>query len=371
MPELAVLVKFLVGLADTILSIVFGIRKFTDEATDRALITNAALSAAYLEPNAAIPNTVAHEIQAAEDSINGNLAVDTAAVIAILNALTPVTLPTTPPSGYGGASVTGFWGASLVDPTAPFVTAYGIDVAMYQLNTLLGLALRRSTFDGWRRPDTPWFLFHAEYDVVGSSYLWGEFDDHLGNFGNNLADADPLTYAGGSIADWLHVRTGLVWVTNHFLLPATVASPIYPISTNVNDRVEWISCSPELLAVLALRAAELATPKAPIWPGVDGVTLGDAVALADRVVIDTPLDGVVVNVTAPPTGLGKFEVGSQSFWYRLGQLYFVTDRGDVEAAQPLGCGNAIYVPRTMNHAYGALLRVKGSPVGTVTPWTLT
>jgi hypothetical protein len=109
---------------------------------------------------------------------------------------------------------------------------------------------------------------------------------------------------------------------------------------------------------------------APIWPGLAGVTLGTPVALADRVVIEEALHGVLVNVTSPPHGLGKFEIGSQSFWYRLGMLYFVSDNGDVEAAQPLGCGNAIYVPKTMAEASGALLRVKGDPEGTVTPWTL-
>lgn len=109
---------------------------------------------------------------------------------------------------------------------------------------------------------------------------------------------------------------------------------------------------------------------APVWPGLASVTLGTPVALSENLTVAGPLDGLLISVTTPPSGLGRFVVGGHTWWFRAGHVAFVSDNGDVEAWQYLTWDQALYVPKTMAHAASALVRVLAGAGGLATPWTL-
>ena len=107
---------------------------------------------------------------------------------------------------------------------------------------------------------------------------------------------------------------------------------------------------------------------APVWPGLGNVTLGTPVALAADVTIPGPLDGLLIALTTPPSGLSNFTMGGQTWYYRAGQVAFVSDNGDTETWQYITWTNALYCPRTMARAASAILRGLSGIEGTVTPW---
>jgi hypothetical protein len=106
----------------------------------------------------------------------------------------------------------------------------------------------------------------------------------------------------------------------------------------------------------------------PVWPGAGTVTLGTPVALADQLVVEGPLHGVLVAVTVPPQHLGSYHVGGVVLDYGVGRVAFETDAGDLEPWQYLGFRDALYCPRTMTSAARARFQVLGAAGGTVTPW---
>jgi len=110
---------------------------------------------------------------------------------------------------------------------------------------------------------------------------------------------------------------------------------------------------------------------APVWPGVAGVTLGQSVALTDGLHLTSAMDGVIIAITTPPSRTGTMNVGGATFDYREGQVAFEDDQGHIEMWQYLGFRNALYTPRSMQHAAGARFRVLAGAEGTVTPWTVT
>jgi len=110
---------------------------------------------------------------------------------------------------------------------------------------------------------------------------------------------------------------------------------------------------------------------APIWPGLANVTLGTPVALSSDLTVDGPLDGLIVSITTPPTGLGKFTFGGFTAYYKVGEVAFVDDNGDAEPWQYLAFDQALYCPKAMNRAASASLRVLAGAAGTATPWVVT
>jgi hypothetical protein len=107
---------------------------------------------------------------------------------------------------------------------------------------------------------------------------------------------------------------------------------------------------------------------APVWPGVDNVVLGDPVALSSDLSIDGPMDGVLMSVTTPPTGLGKFAMGGLTAYYRIGEIAFVNDVGVAEPWQYLSWDEAHYCPKATARAASCILRVLAGAGGTATPW---
>lgn len=107
----------------------------------------------------------------------------------------------------------------------------------------------------------------------------------------------------------------------------------------------------------------------PVWPGIDGVTLGTPVALVNGLHMEGEMDGVIIAVTTPPSKTGLRSIGGALYDYGVGEIAFETDQGDIETWQYLGFRAAIFTPKTMTHAHGARLRVLAGAEGTATPWS--
>jgi len=112
-------------------------------------------------------------------------------------------------------------------------------------------------------------------------------------------------------------------------------------------------------------------PPPPVYPGAGGITLGTPVALDEDTTIPGPMHGVNIAITTPPHGLGKFSMGGRTWWYRLGQIAFVDDAGNVEPWQYISWDLALYTPSRMTEADHAIVRLLGGAEGTGTPWART
>lgn len=110
---------------------------------------------------------------------------------------------------------------------------------------------------------------------------------------------------------------------------------------------------------------------APVWPGIAGATLGDAVALSDGLVVTGPLDGVLIEITGHPAGAGKYGFGEINSWRYLGAILFISDEGQAEWPVQMGPESGLITPRSMKRAAGAVVRLNAAFTGTITPWTIT
>jgi hypothetical protein len=105
-----------------------------------------------------------------------------------------------------------------------------------------------------------------------------------------------------------------------------------------------------------------------VWPGLAGVTLGTPVAIAAGVTITTPMDGVLIDITAAPVKQGYFTFDTVLSYRNIGALAFQSDDGQEEFPQTLGFTSAVYCPKTMQHAAAVVFRSSVGLTGTITPF---
>jgi hypothetical protein len=183
---------------------------------------------------------------------------------------------------------------------------------------------------------------------------------------------DPL--AGETLMAYLQrTRPQLDWQDDSGMSePYAVRSIVgdFTVSGTVRARVtmaEWDA----MMAVRFPSTTAGPSSGAPVWPGLANVTLGTSVALVDGLVVDGPLDGVIVDVTTAPTRVGQRVIGGQYFDYNSGEMTFGTDNGYLEPWVYTGFRLAIFTPKTMQQAAHAYFRVLAGAAGTVTPWVRT
>lgn len=152
----------------------------------------------------------------------------------------------------------------------------------------------------------------------------------------------------------------------------------------------WATVTPALNSLLPtyrlrarLTSAEFALTTPPLrplatmdsqpalWPGEDATTPGVPLALEDGLVVQGPLDGVLIDVTGHPSGAGKYGFGDVNSWRYLGAVLFFTDDGHAEWPIQIGPESGIVTPRSMARAASAILRLNPGFTGTLTPWTRT
>jgi hypothetical protein len=124
-------------------------------------------------------------------------------------------------------------------------------------------------------------------------------------------------------------------------------------------------------AIEAIEVAPASTGNAPIWPGIENVTLGTPVALVTGTVIDGPMDGVLIHIDSAPSGAGLYLFGAVKSYTHAGSIMFGTDNGDWEFPAKIAVEDHVICPRIMISAGTAKLRVNTGFAGTVTPWTKT
>lgn len=117
-------------------------------------------------------------------------------------------------------------------------------------------------------------------------------------------------------------------------------------------------------------AASLQHRLAPLWPGLDGVTLGDPVALTGSSIITGPMDGVLLDITANKPGAGHFGTDGTQYTYRGGWLTFLDATGRAEEYQYLGWNSAFLLTKQMPRAGGVCVVLRDIAACTVTPFTL-
>lgn len=104
------------------------------------------------------------------------------------------------------------------------------------------------------------------------------------------------------------------------------------------------------------------------WPGLAGATLDSPVALSNGLVINTACDGVLVNITTPPTRTGVYSVGDTYYDYKEGLVAFESDNGYMEMWQYLGFRQALYTPKSMERAAKVHFQVLAGAEGNVITW---
>lgn len=285
-----------------------------------------------------------HDLAVLDGKLDALAALLAAARSDILAALAPVTLPPTPPPTWGGPTAEAVW-----DYYPP--TGNGRQAATLLVNAG-ALAQNMGAYAVLPINGKPAFGYQGSWDSLyhPASVIYPEPD---------WTDIRP----DDTRLSWL-IRTdlsGLTWELGAAGDPIALANPGDPLSN-------WIVVCLFSDAEFALWRSDATPRTAPVWPGLDKVTLGAPVALGPNVSITGPLDGLLVAVTIPPTNLGEYTIGGLPSYYRLGYVTFVSDDGEVEPTQGLGWTQALYCPRTMTRAASALVKAKGGAGGTVTPW---
>lgn len=301
-----------------------------------------------------IQDTVTH-VTYGNSGLYDQAAANTAAIIVAIGnaqqAVNPVILPTTPPTGYGGGLVSGdvaaIWAYVLSGGTdaQSFLIAAGYN----GLNSSL-VGDQRVTYS------SPWFTH-------GGS--WGASNPPNGY------NSDPIF----PVANILSTDTLSTFLERESFWTGWSD----PLGTGYLQVAEGggsdftYTCTISKVDFIALRNGSL-TPSVirlpPIWPGVDGITYGTVTDFSDSFTITSPMDGIAVTVDTVPPGTGSFTFDAETSYRWLGSLAFFNDDDLVEEYQNLGFHFAVYTPKTMTHAKGVLVRTRHGATGRVWPWTI-
>lgn len=236
------------------------------------------------------------------------------------------------------------------------------------------------------------------YHWLGQAYEMGELVTNAGLMARALSEFSSLPYkflpivsAQGAFynshsndlptdipyldtRDILPTETLLEWAQRldgtHTWLEDNTTGTVYCAAGSGGSTFYWvINISPAEFERLKA-ASGVATNVAPVWPGIDGVTLGTPVAITGVHDIIAPMDGVIITITTPPTRLGQRLLGTEPYDYGIGELAFDDGDGNVEMWQYMGFRTMILTPKSMATAGGCHLRLLGGAEGTLTPWTI-
>lgn len=236
------------------------------------------------------------------------------------------------------------------------------------------------------------------YHWLGQAYEMGELVTNAGLMARALSEFSSLPYkflpivsAQGAFydshsndlptdipyldtRDILPTETLLEWAQrvdgSHTWLEDNTTGTVYCMAGSGATTFYWvINISPAEFERLKA-ASGVATNVAPVWPGIDGVTLGTPVAITGVHDIIAPMDGVIITITTPPTRLGQRLLGTEPYDYGIGELAFDDGDGNVEMWQYMGFRTMILTPKSMATAGGCHLRLLGGAEGTLTPWTI-
>lgn len=265
----------------------------------------------------------------------------------------PVTLPTTPPSGYGGASA-----PATADAVWSYVNTYTSEPTLLDLARCMALAHYIGAAGSVVPGDSPWVRIRGPFPEPGGITTFIDYppvnlDDILPT---DLTVGDWLMRAYPSY-DWAYSNHNNVWEADAgvsgFLIDV-------PISEGEFNLIKQINLGP-----IGGGAA------APVWPGLANVTLGTAHAMVPPGEnISVPCDGVIIAITGVPSWAGSFSFGSAISWRNVGAVTFTTDDGEQEFAQTFSWSSGVYLTKSQSHAAGYAYRAAVGVTGTITPFTV-
>ena len=275
-----------------------------------------------------------------------------AAIAAAQQTGSPVTLPTTPPSGYAPPNVTDIaykvWHFTMDDAqqTQELMIAAG--------NLGLNMGLTGVMLQSYTQP---WF-------TVGGTWA--------SNLAPDTYNADPIfpisnILSTDTLSSFLERESFWTGWTDYlgsgYLQVAQGGGGDWFYMTTING-TQFIALRDSIFAPTSLRVP-------PIWPGLALVTLGSPVTLTAATVVNGPMDGILIALTAVPPNKPYYVLGTQTATAHIGQVAFEDDNNDMEYPQNLSFANQVYCPQSMVNALACMVRCIPGVVGTATPWTVT
>lgn len=269
--------------------------------------------------------------------------------------LQPVTLPDTPPVGYGGASAFDVWG---------YFQAPILETCLQQIQNA-GAAGRQILMNNTGLPtlDSPWFTMQT-----GTSQTAWQFTYNRPRFHPNLVTSgqDAVTALQSQNTGWtVFYQTGNPLDYVQLFHPGQNPGELYQF---VIPGAMWNA----FLVDIGV-APPTSTPTAPVWPGLAKVIMGATVNItpADSgLTVPGPMQGVITTISSVPSPIGYYSFDGDRSYVHLGGIAFQGDDGQDEEAQPMTFGAQIICPRAMATAAAAKVRVKSGTTGTITPWTV-
>jgi len=354
MAQIIALLQKLLNLVSTILSVVGVIQGQTAKVAQENSpfeIDTATQEILSIVTDGTFGNEALESLIAANQSTLTSQLNDIEAQLALVQlAGQPVTLPAVPPPGY--ASLTGDDAALAVWSA---VLPYPDQQAGDKLNQCATFALNVGNIAGFPYWEDPKFI------VVGPG--WWNFLNAPPTVGNFFANTDNI----------LPDDTRKTWLEREIGVDFGAPNPTTGWYQWVNsDEANWayvLPWSEDYFELVKAHYKSAAATSAPIWPGILNVTLGTPVALDVGLTVTTPMDGVLVSITAVPPGTGLFQFDDVQSYRFIGAIAFVTDDGEEEFPQNLGFESAVYCPKAMQSAAAVKVRTKPGIVGTITPWT--
>lgn len=258
----------------------------------------------------------------------------------------PVTLPDPPPAGYGGASASDV--VSALFGATPSGNAMTTEEILQRLGNLI----------------INYFTGNTICVPIQQSALMLA----TGNLTNTPFENPSKTWLEDltTLFDFDHWVDWFGSVNPTFPIVATLESGAFMFSDDAQPDALFFCPHTDLELALMKEIGGVSTVgMAPVWQGIAHETLGDSVALVDGLVLEGPMDGVLVEITSVPTRFGSFDFGPAPSYLHLGALAFVNDEGHIEAPQNLGFNTATYTAKTMVSAEVCLFRVAKDVVGSV------
>ncbi len=284
--------------------------------------------------------------------IEGNQAAILAAIGDVQLAAEPVTLPTTPPTGYGGSTgdiAATVWehdlGSAHPGRAGDLLVSAGLYASYHAYSNTMA-----------RLGNSPMVGIRGVWDANQTVPYRPNFP--YPDIRNILAGDTVLTFLNreDTVHTWAMADTGFA-------------------ETDVQDEnSSWqfvFLLSPQEFERLKGDAAAAVSLEPPVWPGTDLVTLGTAVALSEAVTVEGPMHGVIVSLSSVPSTRGRYVYDDLTAWLNIGALTFVDDHGEAESHQALNFTSQVYCPRLMAQAASCKVRVSAGVTGTVRPWLLT
>jgi len=293
-------------------------------------------------------------IQAQLATFQATTAVDVTAILAAIAACQQtglaVTLPGSPPAGYGGPSsssnAAAVWAFHLIGSGQ--LAGDALDDAAALSHDMSDAQVGLPTIG-----NPPW-IGQGSWGTGGSS---SHPDINLPQVAVSTILQSDL-----SATDWLnrvYPAFGTFTEQNG-----------YPTLPDWGGGIQWVlPWDQEKFDRIKATFALPVLSSAPVWPGLANVALGTPVVIADGAFIPGPMSGVVVHISAVPVPISYYPFGPLKSFVHAGAIAFVDDNGDAEFPHTFGPEHDVICPKVMAIAAHAYLRSPSGVIGTVTPWT--